>query len=173
MRILFCDIDGVLAFGKETWGGNNIVVSDMEEIVIPYEWKPTECAALRDIIEETECKIVISSDWKLHYTLDQMRIIFEFFGIPNVIIGETHSMKEKMSSNLESDRAKQIADWLSEHKNDVESWVAIDDLMLGVYYPDQNLERERHVYIDGWEGVKLSNNIEKVIYQLNKKWNVE
>lgn len=124
MKIIFLDIDGPLAWA--TWLDGRVKIKD--DLTIRYPWLQEECDALSRILYATDAKIVLSSDWRLYYSIEQMHAIFTHYGIPNVIIDYTSPYKVKMSSSGRMDRAKQILNWVEE--NNPESWVAIDDYDL-------------------------------------------
>jgi len=171
MKVIFVDIDGPLAWG--TWMEEKVQIS--EGLKLPYPWVKEECDALTQIINATGAKVVISSDWKKYYTLQELGQIFEFYGIPNVIIDKTGIQKAKLSSNFEWDRAIQIMNWVHEHTATIESWIALDDIPVAKYFGDQTKEhpyitKENHIWLDGdWgeTGSKLSQNVDQIIEFLN------
>ena len=172
MKVIFVDIDGPLSYGL-----NYKRIKVNENLELPYGWEPEDCAALTEIIKRTGAKVVISSDWKKYYTVEQLGQFFEFYGIPNVIIGVTHAEKAKLSSSHPQDRAKQIADWVNEHVNEIETWVAIDDMEIGSKFEDMTEEyphitKENHVWLIGdWSDTTelLRDNVNKIIEILNGK----
>lgn len=176
MKVIFVDVDGPLSYG--TWADGKVKIN--EDLEIPYPWETEQCLALAEIIGSTDSKVVISSDWKKSYSIDELNQIFEYYGIPGVVIGVTGPEKAKMSSWLDQDRAYQIVKWLDEHKGEVEEWVAIDDLNVGKWldlmktdYPF--VSKNNHVWIWGdWSEnctVKLTDCTEKIIDHLNGRIN--
>ena len=151
-KIIFVDVDGPLSYG--TWDEGKVKIND--DLTIPYPWVQSSCEALTHVINETGAKVVISSDWKRHYTLEEIGKIFEHYGIPSVIVGGTHSRKVKLGSSLEWDRAVQIMDWVIDHNIQMRNWVAIDDLEIGKIFGDPQRGRSgkrvhsmNHVSCDG------------------------
>ena len=63
-KIIFLDIDGPLAWG--TWMEGRIKIND--NLTIPYPWVKEDCDALISILQQTDAKIVLSSDWRMHYS---------------------------------------------------------------------------------------------------------
>jgi len=168
MKIIFLDIDGPLAWG--TWMDGRVNIHS--NLTIPYPWNQEDCDALKLILKETDAKIVLSSDWKYHYTLPQMKEIMEYYGIPsNTLIDHTTKTvtKVKMSSSLEMDRANEIIQWLKEN-NIKKNWVAIDDLNLGSGFKYFKYPKYRHVQVDGDHGYggRLKDKVEMIIKILNK-----
>lgn len=171
MKVIFLDIDGPLTMG--CYGAPVVKIGDFD---IPYAWDKEQCEALTEIIKATDAKIVISSDWKNHFTGEQFERIFEFYEIPMSIIDKTHNNKVKMSSDSTWDRASQIADWLRDHKHDVETWVSIDDMPLHKHYRDLQFHvpvpmgTHHHFWVEGDYSIvstKLSDYKEKIIELLN------
>jgi hypothetical protein len=167
-KIIFLDIDGPLAWG--TWLDGRINFND--DLSIPYPWVKEDCDALTSILEQTGAEIVISSDWKYHYTLPQMREIMDYYEIPsNTLIDHTTktATKVKMSSSLEMDRANEIIQWLKEN-NVKKNWVTIDDLNLGSGFKYFKYPKYRHVQVDGDHGYggRLRDKVEMIIKILNK-----
>lgn len=122
MKILFLDIDGVICttscYGRGTnnkWG--------------TYRFDPKCVSTLNFILLETGCEIILSSDWRFHYTLSEMREIFEHNGVVRGPIGFTSRSTEYKNNQLESGRSKEINGWLKDNawKEDIK-WVAVDDL---------------------------------------------
>ena len=115
MKILFLDCDGVLN-NRDSLNGD-----------APHFGDATTCwvvgiaqmELLKEIVDRTGCKIVLSSTWRLY---DQGRIqLMRFFvkaGIdPTIVIGKT--------SLIGTERHKEIEKWLKEHPCD--NFVIVDD----------------------------------------------
>lgn len=171
-KVIFVDIDGPLSYDL-CYG--KIKVTD--SLNLPYQWDQEECDALAEIIRRTDAKVVISSDWKKYFSKEQLGQFFEFYGIPNTIIGVTHDQKAKLSSDRTYDRAKQIADWVNDHVDEIETWVAIDDMEIGSKFEDMtedypHITKNNHVWLIGdWSNTteRLRDNVEKIIEILNGK----
>jgi len=156
MKVIFLDIDGVLAtiscYGKgknNKWGA--------------YMFDQKAVVYLNFILSETGAEIILSSDWRHNYTLHEMREIFCHNGVLKGPIGFTPSIKTYTGDNLEGGRADEIKKWLQDNawKNDI-NWVAIDDLNMDewlypnfVHCPNEN------------EGIKRMGIKDKVINILN------
>jgi hypothetical protein len=85
---------------------------------------------INDIISETDCEIVVSSDWKLWVNLSEMQRFYRRQGLIKVPIGYTPDKSSEIKSrdDIARLRVEEIKEWL--HDNDVSTWVAIDDLDL-------------------------------------------
>lgn len=156
MKVIFLDIDGVLAttscYGK---GANNkwgAYMFDQKAVIY-----------LNYIISETGAEIILSSDWRHQYTLHEMREIFCHNGVLKGPIGFTPSLKTYNGGNLESGRADEIREWLNLHAwKDDTKWVAIDDLNMDEWlHPNFVHCPNEH------EGIKRQGIRDKVIKILN------
>ena len=173
-KIIFIDIDGPLAWG--TWMDGRVKINEhtSDEFTIPYPWVKEDCDALSKICEETNAKLVLSSDWRKHYTLKQMSDIFIEYGIyaPLIDITTHQSLWMKMSRpSLDWERAAQIVKWAKDYK--ISNWIAIDDLYLADQFKfmSPKIPMWRHIQVDGDSGVvgsKLRDKIDECIKKLNR-----
>lgn len=138
IKILFLDVDGVLNTydtkkESETTGINKSI-----------------CERLGKIIEETQCKIVLSSTWrldegsknKLFLEMRQMANIQIYNDLSkpnNVYLGDTDDLDPDFNGNEGAVRTDEIMAKLTDCKlvSNVTHWVAVDDLKLG-----RNTKRE-------------------------------
>lgn len=156
MKIIFLDIDGVICtnstYGK---GMNNKWGS--------YMFDQKAVAYLNHILQETGAEIILSSDWRHHYTLHEMREIFCYNGVIRGPIGFTPSLKTYVADNLEGGRADEIKKWLQDNawKNDIK-WVAIDDLNMNEWLTPNFVHCP-----NGNEGIKRQTLKDKIINILN------
>lgn len=148
MKLLYIDIDGPLAtdecfFKKEKTKWSNAL----------YRMNDNCVFVLNEIIQETGCDLIVSSDWRNYFTLDELGEIFEWNGIIKNPIGITSD--EKLSlSDLDRNRGHQIKKSVDELK--LEKWVAIDDLFLEKLI-------ENFVYCDPIDGLCGKGIKQKVI----------
>ena len=161
MKIIFLDIDGVLATHKE-FGMNRTKFqtkhAEAKEIHIPYPFNSGCVKIFNEILDETNAIIVLSSDWRFHWDLNDLDKIFKFNGVKKSPIAITSKIKRKLSSELEDDRSYQIKNYVNETLPDV--WVAIDDLNLSSL--GDNFIRTKDM-----EGLKQTGIKEKIIKILN------
>ena len=173
MKVIFLDIDGPIT--NMTWLEGKVKID--EETVIPYAWEQENCDALRRIIEATGAVVVISSDWKQYYSMEQIRSIFRHYNIPeNALIGFTANDRPKLSAGKIWTRAHQIKEWVRKRKP--EAWVALDDMDIGSEFKRYNKEMKwisesNHVQTIGdycdfkKENMTLSQLESKIIEKLN------
>jgi len=171
-KIIFIDVDGPLAWA--TWeDGKIIITSGHEDFTIPYAWVKEDCEALQIICDKTNAELVVSSDWKKHFTITQLKYIFQHYGIyaPIVDITTHQSLWNKMSRpSIEWERAAQITKWVKDNK--ITNWISIDDMKLNKQYKwlTPKVPQWRHVQVDGdWGfGGRLRDKIDECITKLNK-----
>ena len=115
MNIIFLDIDGVLRTHKSDleWI-EKVGLSITEKQYRNFSNKSV--SNINFIHSFIRCKIVITSNWKLYHTLDELKQIFREQGIQSEVIDVT---------GISTSRGEEISDWLS--VNDVDNWVVIDD----------------------------------------------
>jgi hypothetical protein len=145
--VIFLDLDGVmcllndwgtrtkkmLKFKKEFPGSSE---DDMPAWIKldNFDYKATK--VLNSILLHYDVEIVISSDWKLFASLEQLQEMFDKYGVvkspidvtPTIVKYESKSQFTK--SELVDYRVSEIKTWLKDHP-EVTHWVAIDDMDLG------------------------------------------
>ena len=142
MKVIFLDVDGVLncATTKERICG-----------YIGVEQKKIE--VIRDIIDATGAKIVLSSTWRLNF-------IWSREGKSVNLKAFNYLVEELRKQNLEifdvtphhrdSWRGREIHDWIDNCGHDIESYVVIDDSIH-----DISTECKGHVVQTSWStGIK-------------------
>lgn len=172
-KIIFIDVDGPLAWG--TWEDGEVKINEntSNEFTIPYAWDKADCEALTKICEATNAELVLSSDWKKHFTLKQMSDVFIEYGIYARLIDITthQSLWMRMSRpSPDWERAAQIVKWVKDNK--ISNWIAIDDLNLSNEFKwmKPRIPMWRHVQVDGDFGFggKLRDKIDECIEKLNR-----
>ena len=153
MKIIFLDNDGVICLSNN-WGGrtkkwanyrsaNPDSSKDKKEAPVSVRFDDFDTKAvkiLNEIIEETGCEIVVSSDWKLHATLEELGDYYESQGIikkPIALTPNIQNCKDYDSDFIwsprwerEQIRTIEIKQYLHDHP-EVTHWVAVDDLNMG------------------------------------------
>ena len=173
-KIIFIDVDGPLSWGS--WGDGIVTIDEgnVSPFTIPYAWDIADCEALKTILDETNAKLVLSSDWRSQFSFMQMKAIFQHYGIhPSHLLDMTcqFSLWNKMSrTSLEHDRALQVVKWAKDNK--ISNWIAIDDLNLKEQFKwlSPKVPQWRHVAVDGdWGyGGKLRDKVDECITKLNR-----
>jgi len=171
-KIIFIDVDGPLAWGS--WNDGKVTITGgVEDFQIPYPWDRADCEALQKICDETNAELVLSSDWKKHFTFNQMKRIFWHYGITARLIDITthQDLWNKMSRpGLDHERALEVAKWARDNK--ITNWKAIDDLDLyhSFKWLTPRVSMWRHVQVDGDHGVggRLRDKVDECIEKLNR-----
>lgn len=127
-RIIFLDIDGVLATNECYNIRHNL---SSYEYPAPYLWNKKCVKVFNEICEKTEnLRIVLSSDWKIHFTIEEMDRIALANGLKFPIAEFTPKLiKKSFSESLESVRIREIKEWLKRNEQQGH-WVAVDDMDL-------------------------------------------
>ena len=123
MKIIFLDIDGVLC----------VIESDAKQafqrLAKGEGSSPSlnsKCiSVLNRIIKKTDAKVVISSSWRLHYPLENIKKALEKHGFVGEIIGATPNAWRHPEIDYVA-RGNEIQQWLNEHP-EVEKFVILDD----------------------------------------------
>jgi hypothetical protein len=124
MKTIFLDIDGVIALGytkrqESKWG-------------TIYRFDKKAVDTLNLILKETDAEIVLSSDWKKLYSLQDMIEIFQWNGVIKSPISFTINSKLYDQADtiefMAGARASEIKDYVERHR--LSNWVAIDDLPI-------------------------------------------
>ena len=178
-KYIFLDIDGVIATEKEFWTNKRNFMKKHEwaaELSVPYPFNAKAVKVFNEILEATGAEIIISSDWKLHWTLEQLDVIFKANGVIKSPIDQTPTV-QMFTSMLEKIRLAEIEQYLREHKfidetADVvlENWVIIDDLNFRGWMPESM--QDRFFLTSSGEGIKRCGLKEKIIKKLNSYDNV-
>jgi hypothetical protein len=114
-----------------------------------------------DIIEKTNPVIVLSSDWKDKYTIAMLNEIFEWNNVNAKVSDITPNLwgtQYTSLQQLEECRAEEILKYQVDHANVVDKWVAIDDLNLKSWMPDNFVHCTRVN-----EGIKQSGVKDKIL----------
>jgi hypothetical protein len=153
--ILFLDHDGVICLSNN-WGSRSKkwakYRSENPDSSLEFKDKPVNCRfddfdkktikVLNEIIEQTGCEIVVSSDWRLHATLEELGDYYISQGIIKRPVDVTDIFKDlfpkewsvlRFRADLELERSMEINHWLENHP-EVTHWVAVDDLNMNMEF---------------------------------------
>jgi hypothetical protein len=187
MKVIFLDNDGVICLSNN-WGGrskkwndyiklnpdqNSLALAPVEVRFDNFDDKAIKI--LNQILEETGADIVVSSDWRLHATLDEISEYYLSKGIIKKPISFTKryigcdkpdEFVWRRDTAIEQQRCIEVRQYLTDHP-EITHWVCIDDLQLG--------EKDSYGFKREWgltnfvhtpresEGIKQSGIKEKVI----------
>jgi hypothetical protein len=191
MKVIFLDNDGVICLSNN-WGGRSKKwakyrsenpessrnVKDAPVFVRFDDFDKKAVSVLNEILEETGAEIVVSSDWKLHGTLEELGDYYESQGIIKRPIALTPNLGKCTWYNdkvwiwsprwdLEMTRVIEMTQYLHDHP-EITHWVSVDDLDMG-----KNGEDWKNWGIDNFvltprsnEGIKQSGIKEKLLKYL-------
>ena len=153
MKVLILDHDGVICLSNN-WGGrtkkwdnyrsaNPDSSKEKKDAPVSVRFDDFDKKAIKilnEILEETGAEIVVSSDWKLHATLEELGEYYESQGIikkPIALTPNIQNCKDYDSNfiwsprwELEQIRTIEIKQYLHDHP-EVTHWVSVDDLKMG------------------------------------------
>ena len=154
MKVLFLDNDGVICLSNN-WGGrtkkwakyrseNPDSSKEKKDAPVSFRFDDFDTKSvkvLNEILEETGAEIVVSSDWKLHATLEELGDYYESQGIIKRPIALTPNIGKCNWYNdiiwvwsprweLEMIRVIEIKQYLHDHP-EITHWVSVDDLNMG------------------------------------------
>lgn len=129
-KIVFLDFDGVL--NHEEWYAQRPAkparLEVMDERVARWCFDPKAAGRL-NVLVDAGAKFVISSTWRLHSDLDELRRILVALGFRGEVIGVTPDLSNKSRSIHAAHvrrRGAEIQAWMDEHGTP-SSFVILDD----------------------------------------------
>ena len=155
MNIVFLDIDGVLQpydtknnfyeFDKK----NKKLINDLSEkynvdyqkylydvLMVYYDWHPQAIARLKKLLEETNAKIIISSDWKSDKLPNKMHDLLKIHDLDKYRYSDNIIIKKPILT--QEIRHLEIEDSLKRYP--VDNFVVLDDMKyLEEYYPNNSV----------------------------------
>lgn len=186
MKVLFLDNDGVICLGEQ-WGSRdkkikNYIkktgISDMKSMPVDIRLDNFDKKAvkvLNYVLKESGAEIVISSDWKLHASLEELKDLYLKQGIIKAPIAITPNLKDfdAHAAELfywkgwyEKARILEITKFLNDNPA-ITHWAAIDDLYLGKNQKDdKGLENFILTRRPMTEGIKQSGIKEQLLKYL-------
>jgi hypothetical protein len=132
---IFLDIDGVLSLDFDEYTYSN--QKKWNPKVMRCNFNAKAVLKFNEICERVDPVIILSSDWQDHYDIDVMNEFFEWNGIIYKITAYTPSAWGVMFMSyqqLEECRAYEILQYVRERE--LTNWVAIDDLNLSQWIPN-------------------------------------
>lgn len=171
MKYIFLDIDGVMATHKEYSTKKTSKRYVTEFNIYPYNEKCVDI--LNNILEKTDAEIILSSDWSMHFNMEEMDKIFKHNGIIKSPIDYVKQLSLKFTSGIDVNKGYSIDEYLAYHP-EVTDYVIVDDLDIRNYDEDWgneltiNYNRFVHCSRGDYEGIKQTGIKEKILKILNK-----
>jgi len=157
-KVIFLDIDGVIATTREH-NMTHLAKTYVTKYNV-YPFNPKAVKVLNEILEETQATIIMSSDWKLYFDLEQLADIFEINGVnqaPKLVTSDFY--KKHKGKELEDIRTIEIKAFLEEHQ--VDNYIVVDDLDMSEGFGDRFF-----LCGDSFEGIKKTGLKDKIIKRL-------
>lgn len=135
MKIVFLDFDGVL---------NRL--TDFAFSAHKSVFHPEAITRLNDILRQSQAKVVISSSWRVHHSLDELRRLLEEIGFQGEILGCTPIFSHQHAQGLTDIgmiRCREIQAWIDAFPHPLTSFVVLDDLeleLLAAYHVKTDME---------------------------------
>ena len=160
-KFIILDIDGVLATSTQYYLKPTSKSWLKKFNVYPFDKK---CVyVFNEILRETNAEIILSSDWRFHFNLEQLDEIFKLNNVIKSPINCTLDLSYYFENKNQISKIRQfeIKEYLK--KNNIKSYVVIDDLDLSESFDKEFIRCAKEN-----EGIKQSGIKEKIIKVLNK-----
>jgi hypothetical protein len=185
MKVIMLDHDGVICLSNN-WGSRykkqikvrTKLTQSVKELPVDARFDNFDKKAIKvlnEILEQTGAEIVVSSDWRIWCSVEEMGDYYESQGIIKRPIDFTGNVidqsKVTWHRNWDSEgtRSLEIQAWLEQHP-EVTHWVAIDDLDMSKKGISYSMEFEHEWGLDNFvltsrvnEGIKQVGVKDKII----------
>jgi len=155
VKFLFLDIDSVMV----VWNHNEAEPPRNQFDTVDFT--PECVTSLNEILDKTNCEIILSSDHRWNHSLEELDEIFKHNKCIKSPINITPLSKRFNSMDLDNMRAHEILMFLE--KNPVDNWVAVDDLDLDINIFKEEMNNHFTNTLNGIHLVK-----DKIIELLNR-----
>ena len=144
---IFFDIDGVITTVEEYYRSRRKYWDKYDiakNLIVPYPFNKQCVDIFNEILTITDADIVLISDWRNNWTMEELDVIFKMNSVIKSPIDKTENFYTSMK-NLESDRAREIEEYIT--RKNITNYVIIDDLNLKPFLMDDSrfiktIERE-------------------------------
>ena len=172
MKIIFLDIDGVLQpydaenrfymsdkslIDKlsEKYHTNYHAYSIYDIMAVYYDWNEQAIARLKYILEKTNAKIIISSDWRNDKEPNKMRDLLKIHELDKYWYADNYINKDYIP--ISKRRALEIKDSLDKYP--IDEFVVLDDMYgLEKYFPQNIVKTKNYIGINDMnESIKILN----------------
>ena len=159
-KAIILDIDGCIATTKQFALKKTAKTYLTKYAVYPFD---KGCInVLNEILNKTGAEIILSSDWRLFYNIEQLDDIFKINNVIKSPLFTTPKYSSKFSAPLEYNRINEINNVLDNNK--IKRFIVIDDLNMSKAFGKAFI----HCKMIN-EGIKQTGIKEKCINQLLKK----
>ncbi|MDR2353186.1 MAG: hypothetical protein LBF22_08505 [Deltaproteobacteria bacterium] len=184
-KVLFLDIDGVLCPHKDRRDSYQIEDSDLPAfyekfktlfnidyskykdrvfIEVYYDWDKKSIALLKDVLNDTGTKIILSSEWRI-CGFQMMYDYFTLHGLQEYYIGDTRYLdysslellekkyNKMYNANINDFRTIEILDFLNNNPH-ITTYAVVDDLSLNPVIKDHFVKTSFKLYTKDAEQLK-------------------
>jgi hypothetical protein len=185
MKVIFLDHDGVICLSNNFGSRHKKQIKVRTKLTQSVKDLPVDARfdnfdkkaikVLNEILEQTGAEIVVSSDWRIWCSVEEMGDYYESQGIIKRPIDFTGNVidqsKVTWHRNWDSEgtRSLEIQAWLEQH-HEVTHWVAIDDLDMSKKGISYSMEFEHEWGLDNFvwtsrinEGIKQVGIKDKIL----------
>ena len=147
MKVIFLDFDGVLNSDKYVSG------SEQSGIII----NPSRMFFLKEIVNETDAKLVLSTSWREHWDKDTAGCDSTGKKINEIFAEHGLYIFDKIPK-LHTRREEEIKQWLKQHP-ETENFVVLDDMLLAADFLTDHIVKTSN-YFDGLDQYDAKRAIE-------------
>ena len=125
MRVIFLDVDGVLNTERYLRERDPRTQSILDE---------TRLSLLRRIVEETGAVIVLSTSWRRHWDPDPTKWDETWKPCGEALCRHGLTVYDRTpdyGDHSGNNRDREVRDWLAAHGREAESFVILDDILMG------------------------------------------
>lgn len=148
--LCFLDIDGVL---NSILFLQNATIEQKRNML-----DPNAITLLNELIEKTDAKVVVTSTWRLHNSIQDLQSILESFGFKGEIIDKTKDLRVGPYGHAML-RGNEVLEWMKDHPSelgvpyyDYNRYVILDDDSDFLFWQRNNL-----IVVDGYCGLTPKN----------------
>lgn len=138
MKLIFLDFDGVLNsdiyFNSEVFKKDTKGMSSAEIMLLSHHTHvdPAALQILNQLVEKSGAKVVVSSTWRIMYSINDLNFILKSRGATFEIIAATPKYSDyvdtKIYGRIPTPRGNEIQGYLNSLDEEPESFVILDDV---------------------------------------------
>lgn len=150
--VIFLDIDGVLRpfrpYRRVRTQKENIHImlqkkygdhryQKLDEGILKnvyFDWSKEAIAALHTVLKETNAVIVLSSSWRLFYSLSEMKLLLHLHDLDAFLSDKTENL---------GNRAEEIKQYLKQHR-EIKHYLVLDDIPMEHEFPNHALTTKEY-----------------------------
>ena len=163
MNIVFLDIDGVLQphFSNYGFNANKKIIETLSNkynidyhqydfydvAAVYYDWDEQSICRLKYILDKTNSKIIISSNWRNNELPNKMKDLLAIQGLDSYWFADNINLDNQENSTMAKNKSMEIRDSLNRYS--IDNFVVLDDWQeLLEYFPDNCVITNNAISID-------------------------